>query len=325
MQRVDRSFVPPKTTLLARKRMNDAIRAFFDQRGFLEVETPIAVVSPGLEPHLEAFETEAIGPDRASERLYLHTSPEYAMKRMLGRGIGSIYQLARVFRNGERSDTHAPEFTMLEWYRAPGALVQLMDDTEALIQHVAVAVGAWRPKGYRRLSVSEAFESQGLPDPLAHPQRADFAKALVDQGLRIAQDDQWEDLFFRAFIERIETAFPPDEVTVLHGYPKSMAALARISEDDPRRAERFEVFIGRLELANAFYELTDAKEQRARFAQDLEHRKASGREAYPIDEGLLQDLPQIGDAAGIALGVDRLLMRLLQRSAIQDVLCFSPR
>lgn len=321
---VDRSHVPPREVLEARKRMNDAVRQYFDARSFLEVETPIAVPSPGLEPHLEAFSTQEIGPDRQAERLYLHTSPEYAMKRMLGRGLGHLYQLARVFRNGERSRTHAPEFTMLEWYRMPGLLPDVMDDTEELIQQVAAAVGGpWHPHGARRLSVSEAFTRVGLGDPLAFPDVSDLQVALQ---IPPHPGDSWEDVFFRAFLDRVENTFANDEITILYGYPARMAALARIDPVDPRRAERFEVFLGRMELGNAFGELTDPLEQRRRFEQDQSERLAAGKEVYPIDEGLLQDLARIDtNAAGIAIGLDRLLMRCLGVPAIQDVLCFSPR
>src|SRR5688572_13306765 len=163
----DRNRVPARPILEARKRMNDAIRRFFDRRGLLEVETPIAVPSPGLEPHLFAFETEQQHPEGTAEKLYLHTSPEYAMKRMLGRGVGSIYQLARVFRNGERSRTHAGEFTMLEWYRCPGTIEEIMDDTEALIGEAADAIaGPWRPLTVERVSMSQAFLRAGLADPI---------------------------------------------------------------------------------------------------------------------------------------------------------------
>ncbi len=318
-----RDHVPPRGVLAARKRMNDAIRRFFDARGFLEVETPIAVVSPGLEPHLEAFATVEIGPDRGATPLYLHTSPEYAMKRLLGRGIGSIYQLARVFRNGERSTTHTPEFTMLEWYRQPGRLTDLMDDTEALLTAVAEAVdGPWRPQGVERWSMSEAFARACLPDPLDHPEVADLRRAM---GVRYVADDTWSDVFHRAFLESVEPRLPRDRVVLLYGYPASMAALARLNGDDPRVAERFEVFVGDLELANAFGELTDPIEQRRRFELDLEERRRAGSPVYPIDEGLLADLPAIGEAAGIALGVDRLLMLYLMLPCIQDAVPFSPR
>ena len=318
-----RSYIPPRSVLVARKRLGDAVRRFFDQRSFLEVETPIAVVSPGLEPHLEAFCTQEIGPDRRPTELYLHTSPEYAMKRLLGRNVGSIYQLARVFRNGERSPTHAPEFTMLEWYRQPGRLADLMDDVEALLDEVATAVdGPWRPPGFERLSMAEAFARAGLPNPI---ELADVDELRLAMRVRTADDDTWNDVFHRAFLERVEPALPADRVVILHGFPASMAALARIDANDARIAERFEVFVGNLEIANAFGELTDPEEQRARFEADVAERRRLGRPAYPIDEGLLSDLGAIGDAAGIALGVDRLLMLCLGLPCIQDAIPFSPR
>ena len=318
-----RDYVPPRPVLEARKRLDDAIRAFFDARGFLEVQTPITVRSPGLEPHLEAFTTTEVGPDRATTDLYLHTSPEYAMKRMLGRGIGSIYQLARVFRNGERSSTHAPEFTMLEWYRQPGRLVDLMDDTEALLTAAAEAVdGPWRPNGFVRVSMAEAFRNAGLANPLEHPS-VDGLRAVL--GVRYVADDTWNDVFHRAFLERVEPILPHDRVVLLHGYPASMAALARLDSTDPRVAERFEVFVGDLELANAFGELCDPHEQRRRFEADNIERRRLGRPRYPVDEGLLADLPQMGESAGIALGIDRLLMLCLSLPCIQDAIPFSPR
>lgn len=324
MAEVSRDYAPPRAVLEARKRMNDTVRRHFDAAGFLEVDTPIAVGSPGLEPHLEAFETTEIGPDQAAETLYLHTSPEYAMKRLLGRGLGHIYQVARVFRNGERSSTHAPEFTMLEWYRQPGVLQDIMQDTEDLVAAVADAVdGPWRPTRARRLSVSEAFLQAGLADPLEHLGDIEGLRA----GLRIpeVEGDTWDDVFFRAFFEAVEGTFAENEVTLLHGYPAPMAALARIDPENSRRALRFEVYVGRLELGNAFDELTDPVEQRARFAADLELRRSLGRPLYPVDEGLLADLGNIGAAAGIAIGLDRLLMRCLDLPSVHDTLCFSPR
>ena len=310
--------------LEARKRMLDAVRHHFDAAGFLEVETPIAVPSPGLEPHLFAFETTEVGPDHAEARLYLHTSPEYAMKRMLGRGLGHIYQVARVFRNGERSATHAPEFTMLEWYRSPGDLAEIMADTEALLCAVADAIeGPWRPRASARVSVSEAFEAAGLADPL--PLADDLAGLRAGLEVPEIEGDTWDDVFFRAFFDRVEPTFDPGTVTLLYGYPASMAALARLDPADPRRAERFEVYVGRLELGNAFGELTDPVEQRARFAADQALRRSLGRPVYPVDEGLLTDLGHVDRAAGIALGLDRVLMRCLELACIQDTLAFSPR
>lgn len=304
--------------------MNDTVRHHFDRGGFLEVETPIMVPSPGMEPHLDAFETEALSPDGQREPLYLHTSPEYAMKRLLGRGLGHIYQLARVFRNGERSHTHAAEFTMLEWYRSPGALQEIMQDTEDLVQAVAEAVqGPWRPQRCQRLSVSEAFARVGLADPLALADDLEGLRA----GLQVAEveGDTWDDVFFRAFFARIEPSFETDTLTLLHGYPASMAALARLDPADPRRAERFEAYVGRLELGNAFGELTDPVEQRARFEAEQALRRSLGRPVYPVDEGLLTDLGQISSAAGIALGLDRLLMLCLGEASVHDVLTLSAR
>ncbi|MFO0723644.1 MAG: EF-P lysine aminoacylase EpmA [Myxococcota bacterium] len=317
-----RDYIPPRPVLEARKRMNDTVRRFFDTRGFLEVETPIAVRSPGLEPHLFAFETEEEGPDRQREKLYLHTSPEYAMKRMLGRGLGSIYQIARVFRNGERSRTHSPEFTLLEWYRAPGQLTELMDDIEGLLSAVSEAVGGpFRPQAFRRISVSQAFVAVGLADPLSLERTEDLARGLL---VKPNPEDTWDDVFHRAFFERVEPSFPLDSATILWGYPARMAALARIDPEDPRRAERFELYVGPMELANAFGELTDPVEQRARFLAEQEERRTLGRPVYPIDEGLLRDLPEIGPAAGIALGLDRLLMLCLGLPAIQSTLVLPP-
>lgn len=321
---LSRDYAPPRTVLEARKRMNDAVRGWFDGQGFLEVETPIAVPSPGLEPHLEAFETVERGPGGRETALYLHTSPEYAMKRLVGRGLGSLYQIARVFRNGERSKTHAPEFTLLEWYRHPGTLDAVASDVAALIEEVAAAVdGPWRPSGADRLSVSEAFRRAGLEDPLDHLENLDGLR----RGLEVpeVEGDDWDAVFFRAFFERVESSFDPNRVTVLEGYPATMAALARIDPADPRRALRFEVFVGRLELGNAFAELADPVEQRQRFEDDLALRRALGRQTPPIDEGLLRDLPGLDPCAGIALGLDRLLMRCLGLESVQDVLCFSPR
>lgn len=311
--------------------MNDGIRRFFDARGFLEVETPIAVPSPGLEPHLFAFETRAIGPDGRASTLYLHTSPEYAMKRVLGAGVGHIYQLARVFRNGERSRTHAPEFTMLEWYRCPGELHEIMDDVEALVASVADLLGGWRPRWFRRTSISEAFRAAGLGDPLEYEDTPSLRRALgiSDPGPGLSRSpDTWEDVFFRAFLAQVEPMISSEGLTLLHGYPARMAALARVDRVDPRRAERFEAYAGGLELANAFGELIDPVEQRRRFEADIDTRRARNAPVYPIDEIFLRDLGRIpadGGAAGIALGVDRLLMLCLGAASVQDVITFSPR
>lgn len=321
MMRLLRDHLPERSVLEARQRMNRAIREFFDARGFLEVETAIAVPSPGVELHLFPFETTLVAPDGQKEALYLHTSPEYAMKRMLRR-LGSIYQLARVFRNGECSPTHAPEFTMLEYYRAPGHWRDLVEDLRLLLPTLAEAIGgSWRPEGFDVISVSELFVQNGLVDPLETP---DLELFRVGLGLRSAPDDTWVDLFHRAFLERIEPNLPPDRLTVVYGYPAVMRALARLDPDDPRRAERFEVYAGSLELGNAYGELVDVVELEAILQADLDERQAAGRMPLRLDRALLRDLDGAPPSAGIALGVDRYLMRCLGLPRIQDGLVFSP-
>ncbi len=304
-----------------RKKIRDTVRAFFDNQKFLEVETPILVHSPGLEPHLDAFATTAHRPDGRTGLCYLHTSPEYAMKRLLANGVGHSYQLARVFRNAEWSHTHVPEFTLLEWYRCPGSLPDIMADTETLITAIAQTMdGPWQPRGLVRCSVSEAFTQVGLGDPLAHDDIDALRAALSVPKI---EGDTWEDVFHRAFMGSVEPSFSPEKITILHGYPQKLAALAQIDPQDPRKAARFEVFVGSLELGNAFLELTDPTEQRRRFSVDLEVRRKLGRDVYPVDERFLSALGDIPPAAGIALGLDRLLMLCLGLERIQDVIPFA--
>lgn len=320
-RRPRRDLLPSRARLEARVRMNRAIRGFFEARGFLEVETPIAVPSPGVELHLQPFETTRSEPGQPPEQLYLHTSPEYAMKRMIRR-LGHIFQLARVFRNGERSDTHAPEFTMLEFYRCPGGWRELVDDVYGVIQAVAAAVdGPWRPARLQLRSVSELFVEAGLVDPLEHPDRESLRAGLR---VRSAPDDSWEDLFHRAFFEHVEPQLSPEAVTVVHGYPAQLAALSRLDPEDPRRAERFEVYVGRLELGNAYGELVDVEALRGVLLKDIEQRARLGLGRLPLDEAMLADLAGAPPSAGIAIGVDRLLMCCLQISRIQELLVFSP-
>lgn len=302
-----------RARLELRKALNDATRAFFDARGFLEVETPIVVESPGLEPHLFAFETELVEPDGRRAQRYLHTSPEYAMKKLLGERVGPIYQLARVFRNGERSAQHVPEFTMLEWYRQPGELDELMDDVEQLVDALARALDVPNRWNARRTDLTAAFARAGLPDPLSFDGPVALARAL---DVRAADDDTWDDVFFRAFLERVEPTFGADELVIAYGWPASMAALAELDPADPRRALRFEAFLGGVELANAFQELTDPHEQRRRFEDERAQRRALGRPVPPIDESLLAALPKMGRCAGIALGLDRLFAKLSGWSSI---------
>ena len=331
-------FAARRGRLEQRGRILGAVRDFFAERGYVEVDTPALQVSPGLEPHLRAFATTLHDPcsGRAVER-YLHTSPEFAMKKLLVAGLPRIWQLAHVFRDGERSATHHPEFAMLEWYRVGASYGDLMDECEALVrarQHAA-GVEALAGRGgtadarlpWRRLSVAAAFsELCGIdllataPDPLA-PDIERLAAAARHIGVAPHAGDDWEALFFRIFLERIEPALGLGAPTILYDYPLSMAALARRSPGDPRLAERFEVYVCGLELANAFGELTDAAEQRVRFAADQAKKRALYGEAYPIDEDFLAALEHgLPPCAGIALGFDRLVMLATGAEDIEEVL-----
>ena len=321
-----------------RGRILGAIRSFFAARGYVEVDTPALQVSPGLEPHLRAFKTVLHDPcdDRAGER-YLHTSPEFAMKKLLVAGVPRIWQLAHVFRDGERSAAHHPEFAMLEWYQVGASYHDLMDECAALIgicQNAADAEAlVWRGhtadarRPWQRLSVAEAFhEHCGIdllataPDPLA-PDVERLAAAARHLGIAPHPGDDWEALFFRIFLERIEPVLGFGAPTILFDYPLSMAALSRRSLGDPRVVERFEVYVCGLELANAFGELTDAVEQRRRFVADQEKKWALYGETYPIDEDFLAALDHgLPPCAGIALGFDRLVMLATGAEDIEDVL-----
>ena len=316
--------------LRRRARLAEATRAFFVARDYLEVETPYAVRTPGEEVHLRAFRTEKLAPDGGRMPLWLHTSPEFAMKRLLADGAGRIFQLARVWRNEEASDTHAPEFTMLEWYRPGASLDDLMDETEAYLRAVLPPVvtcrGVTNSLGrFERISVAEAFDRSLGVDVLAD---LGDAAALADAaGVTLRARESWEDLFFRLMLAHVEP-WLGEAPTFLTGWPAPLAALARRRGDDPRVAERFELYLCGMELANAFAELTDADEQRRRFLDDRARRKAlyPGRQDddWPMDEDLLEALAGgFPDCAGIALGFDRLAMIATGAARITDVLSLS--
>ncbi len=320
--------------LRRRARLAAAVRGFFDARGYLEIETPYAVAAPGEEVHLRAFATERIFPDGGRERLWLHTSPEFAMKRLLVAGAGRIFQLARVWRNGEGSDRHAAEFTMLEWYRPDATLADLMDETEALCRAVlppVVAIGDARCalSAFERLTVAEAFRRYAGADLLATA--GDAAALAASAGERLRPRETWEDLFFRLLLSRIEPAIGRGRPTFLTHWPAAQAALARRDPADPRVAERFELFACGLELANAFVELTDAAEQRARFLADRASRHAlyggpdHADQDWALDEDFLAALAHgMPPAAGIALGFDRLAMLATGAADIAQVLWLPP-
>ncbi len=298
--------------LRRRVRLTAATRAFFTVRGYTEVETPYAVPTPGEEVHLRAYRTEQQHTDGRRETLWLHTSPEFAMKKLLVGGAGPIFQLARVWRNGEGSDLHAPEFTMLEWYRPGADLDSLIAETAEFLRAVLPPLVTCRGVAtdlsrFERLSVADAFSRYVGADLLATAGDAPALAAAA--GARLRDNETWEDLFFRLLLKHVEPRIGRAHPTFLTHWPAAQAALARRDPADPRVAERFELFVCGIELANAFVELTDPVEQCARFMEDRARRHAIGGEDWPLDEDFLAALAHgMPAAAGIALGFDRLAM-----------------
>jgi lysyl-tRNA synthetase class 2 len=310
--------------LRRRALLTEGTRAFFTGRGYTEVETPYAVPTPGEEVHLRTFRTECEHPDGRREPLWLHTSPEFAMKKLLVAGAGPMFQLARVWRNGEGSDLHAPEFTMLEWYRPGADMVSLIDETTAYLRAVLPPVASCRGiatdlSQIERLTVGEAFARYVGADVIATAEDAPALAAAA--GIRLRENENWEDLFFRLLLERIEPRIGRSHPTFLTHWPAAQAALARRDPTDPRVAERFELFVCGIELANAFVELTDADEQRARFRADRARRHAAAGADWPLDEDFLAALAYgLPPSAGIALGFDRLAMIASGADRIDQVL-----
>jgi lysyl-tRNA synthetase class 2 len=300
-----------------------ATRSFFTARGYQEVATPYAVPAPGEEVHLRTFATQFRTAAGVAHPLWLHTSPEFAMKRLLAAGSGPIFQLARVWRNEEGSALHAPEFTMLEWYRPAAGFVDLMDETEAYLRAVLPPVVTANGittdlSQFARLTVADAFSRFAGADVLAT--EGDAAALARDAGAILRAGETWEDLFFRLMLERVEPHLGRDHPTFLTHWPAAQAALAVRDPADPRVALRFEIYVCGLELANAFEELTDPAEQRARFVADRARRHALFGEDWAMDEDFLQSLATMPACAGIALGFDRLAMLASGARAIEQVL-----
>jgi lysyl-tRNA synthetase class 2 len=322
------------------------LRSSLEQLGYLEVETPAAVPVAGQEPHLRPFETRFTpdlpvprgGIERA-RRLQLITSPEYAMKRLLARpGFSRIWQLARVFRDGEVSPSHNPEFTLLEFYAAPGDARLIMEHVEQLVTACAAALGAGLSaparaqrgrtqarielaQPFERLTCREAFVRYAGFDPF--PLDADaLAQAARTVGVRPPAGASWDDVFTQILVQVVEPSLGIARPVFLTEYPASQAALARVKPDDPRVAERFELYAGGLELCNGFSELTDQAEQRRRLLDEQRERARLGRSVFPLDERFLAALPSIASAGGVAVGVDRLVMLLTGAASIADVLLF---
>jgi lysyl-tRNA synthetase class 2 len=311
-----------KPFLMARGAITKAVRAWFDEQGFTEVETAILQVSPGNETHLHAPRTELARADGSRATRYLRTSPEFAAKKLLAAGEEKIFEFARVFRDRERGDLHLPEFTMLEWYRANATYDAVMADSIVVIAHAAQATGIGRFSFRGRtadpfaepelLTVAAAFERFAGIDLLAtiadgEGDRARLAAAAKDR-IRIADDDTWSDIFSKVLVEHVEPKLGQGRLTVLFEYPVPEAALARTKAADPRIAERFEVYACGVELANGFGELTDAAEQRHRFNLAMDEKARRYGERYPLDEDFLAAVAQMPEASGIALGFDRLVM-----------------
>jgi lysyl-tRNA synthetase class 2 len=320
--------------LAARGRIQAALRQWFAREGFVEVETPILQASPGNEIHLHAFATELIAPGGARTPMHLHTSPEFACKKLLAAGEPKIVTFARVFRNRERSALHHPEFTLLEWYRANAPYRALMDDCAALLTETAKAADRkeWRYKDRacdplaapERLTVAEAFRKFAGVDLLAtlpngNADAALLAEAARRAGIQVAGDDTWSDVFSRIISERIEPNLGIGRPTLLIEYPLPEAALARRAAD-PRVAERFELYACGVELANGFGELTDPAEQRRRFHAAMAEKERRYGERYPLDEDFLAALGKMPPASGIALGFDRLVMLASGAMRIEQVL-----
>jgi lysyl-tRNA synthetase class 2 len=321
--------------LVARARIAAALRAFFAEREFLEVETAILQVSPGNETHIQGFATEWVAPSGTRARRYLRTSPEFACKKLLAAGERRIVEFARAFRNRERGALHHPEFTLVEWYRAEESYEVLMDDCAAMLAAAARAAGATR-LSYRereadpfatpeRLTVAEAFACHAGIDLLAvlpekGADRAGFAATAQAAGVRTAKDDSWGDIFSRVLVEKVEPHLGLGRATILDEYPAIMSALARPKPSDPRLAERFELYVCGVELANGFGELNDAAEQRRRLELEMAEKERIYGERHPIDEDFLLALAAMPQAAGVALGFDRLVMLAAGASHIEQVL-----
>ena len=313
--------------LRKRARIFSGIRRFFDEKGFVEVETPLMVPQPGMEPHLEAFQTVY-----EMRQFYLHTSPEYAMKRLLAGGFERIYQICKVFRHEPVGRMHAPEFTMIEWYRAFADYTDIMVDTEYLIAELATdlygepvvrmgqcAVDLTPP--WERLSVREAMLRYAGIGADPYSETADFIRQARHS--TVDEDDPPDVAFFKVFLDRVEPHLGVQEPVILYDYPAPMAALAKRKSDAPDLAERFEVYIAGVELCNAFTELNDPDEQRQRLEEEAAQRVREGNPAYPIDERFLAALEYgMPPSGGIALGVDRLIMLLTGASSIGEVMAF---
>lgn len=303
--------------LQMRARLNALIRRFFLDRGVLEVETPILSAAGNTDPNIESFQLDFSGPVAAGPaRRWLRTSPEFALKRLLAAGIGSCYELGRVFRNGEIGRLHNPEFSMLEWYRVGWDHHELMDECAELVKEALRLAGksaTVRDTSYRQLYL----EQLGIDPLTASEAELRAPLAVFDINAEGLSRDDWLDLLMTHLIQ---PSIPHNRILLVYDYPKSQAALARIRQGDVPVAERFEVYLGPVELANGYRELGDADEQRERFQRDISRRRKKGYATPPIDEHLLAALPAMPDCSGVAMGVDRLLLAMLGVDRLSEVI-----
>ncbi|MXX73996.1 MAG: EF-P lysine aminoacylase GenX [Holophagales bacterium] len=314
----------PTAGLAALKRraaMLAELRAFFAERSVLEVETPLLSAETTLDLHLEPLSSRVDAPGVERGRMYLQTSPELAMKRLLAAGSGSIYQVCKAFRGGERGRWHNPEFTILEWYRVGWDVHRLMREVAALIETLLAGSHRLEPAVYA--SYADLLRRHAGVDPYdasteALRQAVEDTPSPVDTG-GLDRDD----LLSRLFGERVEPRFAPDRVTVVYDYPATQAAMAQLNVSDPRTAERFEAYVGEIELANGYGELCDPTEQRQRLERDLESRRRTGRPLPPVPSRFLAALESgLPSCAGVALGFDRLLGLALGAGSIEELISF---
>ncbi|MBV70591.1 MAG: EF-P lysine aminoacylase GenX [Myxococcales bacterium] len=299
------------------------IRAFFDGQDYTEIFVPLLVPSPGMEPHIDAYPVQQNGVTR-----YLQTSPEYALKTLLGRGMKRIYAVTPCFRDEPASNTHSPQFTMLEWYRVSADLFDMMDETEALIHWIIENQGGSPERfgcdlsqPFERIKLRDAFIRYTGVDPWLAEDGPTLRKRARDQGWRLSDlDDDWDNIFCELFVNEIEPKLGRDKPCLLYGWPRSQAALARLDPNNATEAMRFELYAGGFELANAFDELTDPVEQKNRFIDEQKQRRRLNRPIYDIDLRLLAALEHVPPCAGIALGIERLSMLLIESRQIEDVL-----
>ena len=329
-----------RPALLARNRIKAALQNWFAGEDFIEVDPAALQVSPGNEAHLHAFTTRERAPDGTERAMHLHTSPEFAMKKLLAAGERRIFAFAHVFRNRELSPLHASEFTMLEWYRCGESYDRLMEDTAQMLALAAKAAGTdtfrWQDKtcdpfaAPERLPLAEAVSLYAGIDLLATldddgaPSTEALAAAMRAKGLRVAEDDTWSDLLSAILVAKVEPHLGMDRATILDRYPAVEAALARRTEDDPRVSERFEIYACGVELANGFGELTDAAEQRRRFIAEMDEKERVYGHRYPLDEDFLAALAQMPEASGIALGFDRLVLLATGAPRLSEVMWAPP-